>query len=361
MINLKPVFPLFLASLTLAGCEDKPTNTAQEKTPPAVLVQKITFTESAVEQTLAATIRSRVVSDHAFRISGKVMRRLVNVGDRVKAGAPLAEIDSSDLKLQQQQAEAEFSAAKKALSQQTTEQSRVARLAKRGWAAAAALDKQNVAADEAQARLDRAEQAVSLARNAIVYTMLIADADGVVTDTAVEPGQFTAAGQKAISIANVGELEALAAIPESQVTEIATGRATLNIWSDASRRYPLKLRELSPIADPATRTFAARFTINSPDNRLRLGMSAQIHVSGAEARRAAVPLSAILDEGKGPGVWTVNQATGQIKLKPVTVARMGASQVDITSGVADGEIIVAMGAQKLDAGLKVRPVKSLER
>jgi RND family efflux transporter MFP subunit len=345
----------------LAGCDDGQAEKQAAKEPPAVLVQKIAFRSAASEQTFPATIRPRVTSDHAFRVSGKVTKRLVDVGDRVKAGTALAELDSADLVLQLSQAEAEVTAARKSLTQQSAERLRIEKLASKGWAAAATRDKQRVAVDEAEARLAKAAQNVALARNAITYSILKADSDGVVTETLLEPGQFAVAGQKAIAIARDGNMEALVAIPETLATSISKGNAQLSVWSDPSKRYDLKLRELSPLADAATRTFAARFSVINPDESLRLGMSAELHFGLNQNSSAQVPLSAIFDQGKGPGVWSVNTATGEITLKPVTVSSLGSATASISGGVKEGEMIVALGAQKLDPGLKVRPVDTLER
>jgi RND family efflux transporter MFP subunit len=357
---LKASTALILAA-GLAACSEDKAAEIKEKPTPTVLVQKVAFASAVRERSYSATIRPRIVSDHAFRVTGKVVKRLVDVGDRVRAGQKLAELDSADLKLQLTQAEAEVTAAGNALKQQTIESGRIEKLARKGWAASSTLDKQRVAMDEAQARLDKAKQAADLARNSIAYTALAAYTDGVVTETSIEPGQVAEQGQKAISIARDGEMEALVSIPEADAALLAKSEASLSIWSDASKRYPVKLRELSPLADAASRTFAARFAIMNADADLRLGMSAELHLKSDGARAATIPLSAVLDQGKGPGVWSVDAKTGAITLKPVTVTAIGSATASISDGVADGETIVAMGAQKLDAGLKVRPVESIER
>ncbi len=352
---------ILLASTLLSGCKEESVADQKAKPAPIVLVQKVAFETSDSEQTFSATVKARVVSDQAFRVTGKVVNRLVSVGDVVSVGSPLAEIDTSDFKLQLTQASAEVQAAQQSLDQQLIQTKRVEKLAKDGWAAQASLDQQHVANDEAQARLDKAKQSQSLAENAIEYGLLKSDSDGVVTDTAIEPGQVIAAGQKAISIARNTVLEAQVAIPESVVSRIAAMDASFTTWNDPTKVYPAKLRELSPAADSASRTFAARFTISSPDEALKLGMSGQLHLSSKSQALAKVPMAAIFDQGKGPGVWRVDKATGKIELQSVTVASMGQSTASLSGGVTEGEYIVALGAQKLDAGLVVRPVDTLQR
>lgn len=351
---------LVLSSVLLVGCKDSKVVEEQPKPAPIVLVQKVAFEKRNSTQAYAATVKARVVSDQAFRVPGKVVNRLVSVGDVVSVGMPLAEIDSSDLKLQLSQATAEMLAAQQSLDQQLVQTKRFEKLAKDGWAAQATLDQQHVARDEAQARFDRAKQSQALVQNAIDYALLKSDSDGVVTETAIEPGQVVAAGQKAISIARNGDLEAQVAIPESAMSSIADMEASFTIWNDPNKRYAAKLRELSPVADPATRTFAARFTIQSPDEALKLGMSGQLHLDTKSQALANVPLAAIFDQGKGPGVWSVDKATGKIELKPVNVASMGQTMASLSGGVAEGEYIVALGAQKLDAGITVRAVDTLQ-
>jgi RND family efflux transporter MFP subunit len=352
---------LLLASTVLTGCKDTKEAAEHPKPAPIVFVQKVAFKANANEQAYSATVKARVVSDQAFRVSGKVVKRLVSVGDVVMIGMPLAEIDTSDFKLQLQQASAEVQAAQQALYQQEIQTKRFEKLAKDGWVAQAALDQQHVANDEAQARLDKAKQAQSLTQNSINYSLLRSDSNGVVTETAVEPGQVVAAGQKAISIARNDVLEALVAIPESVVSKVTVMDASFATWNDPAKRYEAKLRELSPAADPATRTFAARFTIEAPDGALKLGMSGELKLESKSQALANVPLAAILDQGKGPGVWRVDRNTGKIEFLPVKVASMGQSTASLSEGVNEGDAIVALGAQKLDANSVVRTVDTLQR
>ena len=360
-MRLIPTIVLTLAATGLAACGEDKKAEIKTPTPPTVLVQKVAFVAGSHDQTFSATIQPRIVSDHAFRVTGKVVQRFVNVGDKVTQGEALAELDSGDLKLQLSQAEAEMGAAGKALKQQSTEQARVAKLTAQGWDAPAALEKQNVVVDEAKARLDKAKQSVELAQNTIGYAILKSNSDGVVTETSIEAGQVAAAGQKVISVAKDGEIEALVAIPENIVADLANAEVNLSIWSDPSVHYSAKLRELAPQADAATRTFAAKYSIEQPDQKLKLGMSAQLHLASFEKPSAIVPLAAILDQGKGPNVWSVNQQTGEITLKPVKILSYTGSSVLIGDGLTAGEFVVALGAQKLDAGLKVRAVETLEQ
>jgi RND family efflux transporter MFP subunit len=221
------------------------------------------------------------------------------------------------------------------------------------------LDKARAAAAEARGRLIRGQRALELARNALAYATLEADADGVITATPVEPGQVVAPGQPAVRLAHFGELEALVALPETFVERARGATGSLTLWSLPGRSYDVKLRELSPVADGATRTYAARYTIVNANEAVRLGMSATLILTQGESERAArLPLTAVFNHGKGPSVWVVDHA-GKLTARSVTIARYEAQNVLIASGVSDGENVVTLGVEKLDEGLVTRPTQSL--
>jgi RND family efflux transporter MFP subunit len=322
-------------------------------------VGQVHYVAETMPRTFVASIRSRIETDQAFRVPGKVARRLVETGQRVKAGAPLAQLDELDLRLQKQQADAEFAASRTALDQAQADQKRGAELLQKGWTAQSAYDRQRSAADEARGRHLRAERAVELAANALDYATLRADADGVVMATSVEPGQVVAAGQPAIRLARLSEKEAVVALPETFFAKAATSDAQLTLWSAPGKTYRAVLRELAPTADPATRTFAARFALPDADDAVGLGMSATLTLAPHDGEKtASVPLTALFDQGKGVALWTVD-ADGKLTLKPVSVRLYGEREAKLSGGVAEGESFVLLGVQKLDAGEKVSPIAQL--
>ena len=207
--------------------------------------------------------------------------------------------------------------------------------------------------------LVRAQRQVELSRNALNYATLEADADGVISATYVEPGQVVASGQAAVRLARLAELEASVALPETFVERARDATGSLTLWSLPGRSYGVKLRELSPAADNATRTYSARYTIPDSDQAVRLGMSATLTLSEGDTEGAArVPVTAVFNHGRGPCVWVVNDA-GKLTARDVTIARFEGPTVLLTSGVTEGENVVAIGVEKLDAGLVVRPIRSL--
>jgi RND family efflux transporter MFP subunit len=346
----------FLA-FALAGCNDK----VAEKPAPSrpVLVATAHYEAEAPERSFVGTIRPRIEADMGFRVPGKVAKRLVEVGQTVEIGQPLATLDEVDLKLQAEQAVAEFNAATGVLAQAGAAETRAKELRAKGWTTDAQMDQARAAADEARARLSRAERSVDLTKNSLSYATLVADARGVVTATLVEPGQVVASGQTAIRVARFAEKEAVVAIPETLVDRAKTGSASVTLWSEPTRKYAAKLREISPSADPATRTYLAKFSLPGAGDNVELGMTATLTLCDQKtARVARLPLSALYSAGDKPSFYVVDDA-GDVSLKPVTVKSYESNDVVISGGVDEGAKVVALGVQKLDPAQKVRVVSSL--
>jgi multidrug efflux pump subunit AcrA (membrane-fusion protein) len=250
----------------------------------------------------------------------------------VDAGEPLATLDEVDLKLQAEQADAEFSAATGVLAQASAAEARAKELRQKGWSTDAQLDQAKAAADEARGRLKRAERSVELTKNSLSYATLVADAPGVVTSTLIEPGQVVAAGQTAIRVARPAEKEVVVA----------------------------KLRELAPSADQVTRTYQAKFSLPGVGDDVQLGMTATLTLSQHESERVArLPLSALFNQGAGSELYVADAKTGTVTLKPVSVKAYESNDVLISGGVDEGASVVALGVQKLNPAEKVKVVSSL--
>ncbi|MBN9062803.1 MAG: efflux RND transporter periplasmic adaptor subunit [Rhizobiales bacterium] len=360
MTNRLLLVAALLSPLALAACNEAMTKTDLAAPARPVLVAPVAYAPLKPERSFVATIKPRYESDLGFRIAGKVARRLVDVGQRVKQGDPLAILDDSDLRLQREQAAAELGAAKGSLAQAEAEMKRVLDLRGHGWSTEATADARRAALEEARARLTRAERALSLAENALTYATLRADADGAVTATMIEAGQVAAAGAPAVRVARTSEREALVAIPEAMVDRVRQGRATVSLWSAPDRVYEASLRELSPAADPATRTYAARFSIRDAGDEAQWGMTATVTIAEKDNPRVArLPLSALVNEGQGPMLFVVDKASGTLSKKPVTILRFDAQDVLVENGVDQGALVVALGVQKLDPAQKVRVVDAL--
>jgi RND family efflux transporter MFP subunit len=348
---------LALIAIALTGCND---TVAQKMEPPRpVLVATVHYQAESPERSFVGTVRPRIEADTGFRVPGKVATRLVEVGQTVDVGQPLATLDEVDLKLQAEQAEAELRAATGVLAQAAAAETRARELRAKGWTTDAQMDQAKAAADEARARLNRAQRSVELTNNSLSYATLVADSRGVVTATLIEPGQVVASGQTAIRIARFAEKEAVVSIPETLVGRAKDGTASVTLWSRPDKKYAAKLREIAPAADPATRTYLAKFSLPEADDNVSLGMTATLTLAdAATARVARLPLSALFSEGREPSFYVVDDK-GDVSLKPVTVKSYESNDVVVTAGVEEGAKVVALGVQKLDPAQKVRVVSSL--
>lgn len=348
------------AAVVLCSCDQNSTRAEVPSPPRPVLVTSISYSPEFEKRQFPATITSRINQNLGFRVTGKVLERLVDVGQAVKAGDILATLEPTDFRLQMEQARAELEAAKENLETASAAKQRNLALHRSGNAPQSLVDTTTSAAQEAASRLARAQLAVKLAENALSYTTLKADADGVVTGVALEQGNVVAAGQSVLQLASMGELEASVSLPESFQPDSLVGHATLTLWAYPAQRYKVKLREFSPSADATTRTFQARFSILNIDRNLRLGMSATLTISPADATPVArVPLSSLFDQGSGIGLWRVDP-DGRLTLVPAKVLRYEISTALIAAALKEGDLVVALGVQKLAADTRVRVVEKTQ-
>jgi RND family efflux transporter MFP subunit len=346
-----------LLAFALVGCNEIAAHKVEPGRP--VLVATVHYGPEQPERSFVGTIRPRIETDMGFRVPGKVAKRLVEVGQAVDVGQPLATLDEIDLKLQAEQAQAEFSAATGVLAQAAASETRAKDLRAKGWTTDAQMDQARAGADEARARLNRAERSVELTKNSLSYATLVADTRGVVTATLIDAGQVVASGQTAIRVARFAEKEAVVAIPETLVGRAKDGLASVTLWSEPNKKYVARLREVAPSADPATRTYLAKFSLPDAGEKVSLGMTATLTLADPATERVArVPLSALFSQGGDPSLYIVD-AAGDVTLKPVAVKAYESNDVVITSGVDDGAKVVVLGVQKLDPAQKVRVVSSL--
>jgi RND family efflux transporter MFP subunit len=353
-----PVVFALLSALALGAC-NAPTQAKRETPQRPVLVAHIHYAPRAQDRVLPGIVKARIESDLSFRVSGKLAERFVDAGAIVKKGDALGRLDETDFRLQVDQAEADYSSAKGARDQAQAEEQRIETLKRQGWSAAADVDKVKAAADQARGAFTRAEHAVTLARNAAAYTTLNADADGVVSVILAEPGQVVAAGAPVLRLAHTGELEAAVAIPEALVDRARSAPARVAFWALPGVEMPATLRELSPTADPTTRTYLARYSLSNAPANAQMGMSLTVTLADKAENVARLPIGALFDEGKGPSVWIVERDSGKVTQIPVRVVAYENESVLVAGGVAEGAEVVALGAHKLDAGQKVRVVQNL--
>ncbi|USX29531.1 efflux RND transporter periplasmic adaptor subunit [Oxalobacteraceae bacterium OTU3CINTB1] len=341
--------------LALAACGDK-TPPDPRTAAPLVRTAIVQGTDDAASRSFTGTVAARVQSDLGFRVSGKVLERLVDAGQHVKRGQTLMRIDPVDLKLAANAQLATVAAARARARQTADEEARYRDLRGTGAISASAYDQVKAAADAAKAQLNAAESQAEVARNASRYGELLADADGVVMETLVEPGQVVAAGQVVVRLARAGQREAVIQLPETLRPALgSTGLATL--YGKEGAPVPARLRQLSNTADRQTRTFEARYVLDGELSGAPLGTTVAIRIPDGQADAQAgwsVPIGALFDQGKGPGVWVVQGQPAKVGWRPVTVQRISDDSARIAGQFKQGERVVALGAHMLREGEAVR-------
>jgi len=301
-------------------------------------------------RTFTGIVEARVQSDLGFRVGGKILERSVNMGQRVQKGQILMRLDPVDLKLSLAAQEANVEAARAKYIQAKADEARYAALVKTGAVSHQEYDQARAALDSSKAQLVAAEAQARVSNNSSEYAVLLADADGVIVRTLSEPGQVVAAGQTVIQLAHDGPREALINLPEGVRPDLGTV-ASARLYGQ-EQTYQAKLRELSDAADPASRTFAARYVLEGEAASAPLGSTVTIgllakQTSGSQS--VQLPVGAIHDRGSGPGVWIVD-GNSEVKFRSVTIASIGKEEVVVSGGVQAGEKVVALGAHLLHEG-----------
>jgi multidrug efflux system membrane fusion protein len=302
-------------------------------------------------------VRARYEPDLAFRIGGKVAKRMVDVGARVKKDQPLAELDPQDMRLQLESARAQMAAAEANLKLVRAERDRYKTLLDRNLVSRSQFDNAENTYRAGEARLNQVRAEFKVASNQAGYSVLRASQDGVIAQRLVEVGQVVSAGQTVFTLAADGEREVLIGLPEQAFERFKVGQAVaVELWSQPDKRYEGRIREMSPSADPQSRTFAARVAFAEAKVPAELGQSARVFIAHKERVPLAVPLSAVSAEKDKPFVWVVDPQDSTIKRAYVRIGPYGEKTVPVLEGLSPDDWVVAAGGQVLREGLKVRPV-----
>lgn len=312
------------------------------------------------DRSFTGTVASRVQSNLGFRVPGKIVERLVDVGQQVKQGQPLMRIDETDLQLALTAKRNSVISARAILLQAQADEKRYAALVKNGLAATPQRYEQAKAAlDTATAQLAAVEAEAEVAENAATYTTLVADSDGTVVETLGDPGQVVAAGQTVVQLAKAGPREAVVWLPETLRPKVGS-EAQASVYGSDGLSGNAKLRQISDSADPQTRTYEARYILEGDAASAPLGATVTIRTPDAERQsEVTVPVGAIMDDGNRTGVWVVDGATSKVKFTPIKVQQIGEETAFVT-GIGTGEQVVALGAHLLDDGATVRIASSQE-
>jgi membrane fusion protein, multidrug efflux system len=342
---------VFAMTLLLAACSEKPP-VVEDIRPVRAMQISSAGAENMIE--LAGDIQPRYESRLGFRVGGKVIARQVEIGSVVKRGQVLMQIDPRDLQLSQSQANASVNAAASNLSLAKAEYERYRDLRQKNFVSQAVLDAKEAAYKSALANHEQSNAALNIATNQNSYANLVADADGVVTALQAEAGQVVAAGTPVVQLARTGEKEARISIPEDQVELVRQVKEMqVRIWANQALVLRGQLRELSPVADPATRTYTAKISIANAPPEVRLGMTATVSfITKANKNLIRLPLTALLNEKNQTSLWVIENSV--VKSVPVQVGGVMGNEVVIASGVNAGQMIVTAGVNTLRPGQKVK-------
>jgi RND family efflux transporter MFP subunit len=345
-ITLAKMLSVSLIPIVLVGCS------AREKDPrtgPQFVRSATIGTASVDQRAFTGIVSARVQSDLGFRVPGKVVERLVDTGQVVHKGQPLMRIDPTDLAFATAAQAGNVAAARAKAVQTAADEKRYRDLVSAGAVSASAYDQAKAAADAAKAQLDAAKAQASVTRDEAGYAVLLADADGTVVETLAEPGQVVTAGQIVVRLAHAGPREARVDLPET--IRPAIGSTVQAALFSSSVTGTARLRQLSDSADPQTRTYEARYVLGGDAAKAPLGATVSIQLpAGPQANATQIPLSAVYDNGKGPGVWLIKGQHPQVFWHPVQVANVGEETATITGGLGQGDRFVSLGAHMLHEG-----------
>jgi membrane fusion protein, multidrug efflux system len=342
----------------LAGCsQGSEPPVSKAKVEPIRPVHTIIVAPQSLTSALSlpADIRPRFDTRYGFRVGGKLAMRSVSVGDRVSPGQVLARLDPTDLAPQVNAAQANLDAANTDAKLAQTELGRLKELRDKNFISQSQVDRQQAVLDSARSRVESAQASLKQARNALDFQVLKADVNGVVIAVEAEAGQVLAAGQPVIRVARLGDLEANLNIPEPQLAaarKVSQWQVVLPALG--ARAVVGTLREVSPTADPASRTFTARLTLSGNLADINWGMTAIAVAPGASASELLVPIAALHTQNDEPRVWLLDRASATVKGVKVTTGGFIGESVRVTSGIKPGDEIVTAGANLLIEGQKVK-------
>ncbi|MFZ3128832.1 MAG: efflux RND transporter periplasmic adaptor subunit [Rhodoferax sp.] len=343
---------LVAAALVLSACS-KPAPTEEPVRAVKILTVGAQGMQSGAE--FAGEVRARVESRLGFRVGGKIVRRQAELGQRVKAGEVLAQLDPQDYKLAAQAAQAQLAAATTNRDLAAADFKRYKELREQNFISGAELERREAALKAAQAQADQAQAQWSGQGNQAAYTTLVADVSGVVTAIEAEPGQVVAAGTPVVRIAQDGPRDVVFAVPEDKVALIRVGSGVeVRTWS-ASVSHKGVVREVAASADPVTRTFIVKVALEAND-ALALGTTVSVVPQAFDRSGVQViklPTSALRQDGKATAVWVLDGASMTVKLQPIQIATADGNDVVVASGLQPGMRVVSAGVHVLSHGQKV--------
>ncbi len=353
---------------TLSGCAKKDDANvestketaavaAKAEVPRPVRVMQAGMSSLSDISYLPGEVRPRYEQRYGFRVPGKIARRMVDVGQVVKAGQVLAVLDSQDVLPAINAQAAQVEVAKTDWVLQVSELKRQQELRDKGFVSGAALERQAATTAAADARVKAAQSQLANAKNGLTFQTLAADKAGVVIAVDAEAGSVVAAGQSVVRVAQLGEKELVVNVPEREVGQMKLAKSFIALFDAIPGKvYAASLRELAPAADAASRTYAAKLSIANADDALKLGMSATVRLDLGAAQVIVVPNTALYTRDNATRVWLVDRATETVRAVEVKLGESTNEGVAVASGLKPGDLVVTAGANLLQAGQKVRVI-----
>ncbi|MBP9059637.1 MAG: efflux RND transporter periplasmic adaptor subunit [Rhodoferax sp.] len=343
---------LLAGALSLLGCT-KPTPTEEPIRSVKVITVGLASVQTGAE--FAGEVRARVESRLGFRVGGKIVRRQAELGQRVKVGQILAQLDPQDYKLAADAGRAQVAAATTSRDLAAADFKRFKELRDQNFISSAELERREGAFKAAQAQLEQAQAQFSGQGNQAAYTTLVADVAGVVTSVDAEPGQVVAPGTPVVRIAQDGPRDVVFSVPEDRVAQIKPGSGVnVRVWS-ANTTLQGVVREVAASADPVTRTFGVKVSLDAKDP-VTLGTTVAVTPQALRSSAAQViklPTSALVQSAKSSAVWVLDSTSMTVRLQPVQVATADGNEVVLASGLQPGAVVVSAGVHVLAPGQKV--------
>ena len=342
-----------LAMFALAGCgkeEARPEAALPVRVTPAVL------SDQRLHASYSGDVRARYETDLGFRVGGKILAREVEVGSAVKSGEVLARLDPQDLELNILSARSQLEAARSDYEQARADLERYRNLLKKRFISEAEFDRRTNQYRVAKAKLEQAQAELGVSQNQLAYATLRADGDGVITAILAESGQVVAAGQTVLRTARGEEREVVISVPENRLDELkAANDIRVTLWADPGVTYKGQVREVSPGADPVTRTYTVKVSLLDADHRVKLGMTANVLLGSTRPAHAVeLPLTALYRKDGSAAVWVVDAATATVKLVPVRLGEYHENTFTVLDGLQSGDLVVTAGVHKLIPGQRVK-------
>jgi RND family efflux transporter MFP subunit len=343
--------PLLCVALVLTGCS------RSEKAPePVRSVKLVSVGASAggTGQEYAGEVRAQVESRLGFQVPGKLLSRKVQLGERVRKGQVLAELDPQDYLLAAGAAQAQLRSAQAQLDVSKADFERFESLFRQGFISQAELERRRAALTAAQSQWEQARSQAQVQGHQAGYARLLASHDGVVTAVDAEEGQVVSAGQSIVRVAQLGAQDAVFAVPEQTISSIKLGQSMQVLWPAGQQQWAAKVREVAASADPVTRTFIVKLAMPK-DAVVPLGSTVHVLATGGQitAQTLTLPLTALRQQGEGSAVWVFDEAAMVVRSQAVKLGAAQGNDVQILEGLKTGQKVVVAGVHVLAEGQKV--------